>query len=798
MALLALRPRWRKIVRELWFYRGRTTLVILSIAVGVFAVTTIAAAWQILQREMPAAYAAVDPASAVLYTDEFDDSLLQTIRRMDGVADAMARRTVAVQVQVGENQWERLLLIAPSSYSAMVVNRIAPVRGAAEPTAKALLVERAGLGLLDQQLGQRLTVETADNLRRTLDFTGVVYDPTLDPTPFSGTINGFISRETLPWLGVSRAYNQLYFTVSGDRMDRTEIQAVADAVRAKVQKAGVRVYVAWVPIPGEHPTYAIVQAVLFVLAALGVTSLIVSTFLVTNTISATVTQQTRQIGVMKTLGADTNQLRQLYLGMVLIYGGIATILALPLALGAAFLLTRYVAGLLNFALVSTRLHWSLIGLALSVGLLTPLAASWLPIRQGARMSIRQALDSRSAGAQALQAGRLEGLMNRLNLFSRPFLLAFRNTFRRKGRLILALTTLTLGIAVAIAIFSVYSSVERTIATVSQTWRYDATIYFEQSYLAARVEQLLRKAPAVVVSEAWYMLPVRILQADGRESDDITVEAPPAGTTLFQPSLLAGRWLAAGERDAVVINSQVLDRVPGLQVGDQITFKLKERNLNWRIVGIVAGALAGPRMYIDYDAFVYAVRAVGETNSVRLALATTVADNPDGQIAALADYLQTMGIKVGYLETTAQVRGQVQFQFGILLIFLTLMALLVLLVGGIGLTGTMSINVLERTAEIGVLRAIGASSLAVMKLFLGEGLVVGLLSWLLAVPLALPLSRFLCVQLGTVLIQTPLIFEFSYVGLLVSLLFIVLVAIAATFFPARNATRLSVREILTYE
>ncbi|MCB0088039.1 MAG: hypothetical protein KDE54_09015, partial [Caldilineaceae bacterium] len=64
MSLANLRPRWRKIWRELWLYRARTLLVILSIAVGVFAVGMIAGAWEILQREMSAAYAAVHPASA--------------------------------------------------------------------------------------------------------------------------------------------------------------------------------------------------------------------------------------------------------------------------------------------------------------------------------------------------------------------------------------------------------------------------------------------------------------------------------------------------------------------------------------------------------------------------------------------------------------------------------------------------------------------------------------------------------------------------------------------------------------
>ena len=797
MSLANLRPRWRKIWRELWLYRARTLLVILSIAVGVFAVGMIAGAWEILQREMSAAYAAVHPASAILYTTDFDDALLQTVERMDGVANAVGRRTVAGQVQVGPDEWARLELIALSSYTDMPVNRIRSINGAHVPAAKALLVERAGLEMLNQPLGAMVSIKTADNLLRVMTYTGVVYDPTLDPSTFSGTINGFIDRETLPWLGQSRGYNQLYFTVSEHTMDRAHIQAVTDEVREKVQKAGVRVFVAWVPTPGEHPTHEIVQAVLFVLAALGTASLIVSTFLVVNTVAAIVTQQTRQLGIMKALGADTEQLSRLYQGMVLIYGIVATALAMPLATAAAIYLTRYVAGLLNFDILSFHISFSVYALQLLVGLLTPLLASWWTIYQGMQMPVRQALESRAAGAAQVQRGRLERFATRLNLFSRPFLLAFRNTFRRTGRLLLALGTLTLGIAVCIAIFTVYSSVQRTVGSVSQSWRYDATIYFEQNYLAARVQQLLRQAPGVMDAEAWQMQPVRIVHVDATESDDIQVEAPPASTALFQPNLLAGRWLTRGDRGAVVINSQVLDVEPGLALGQHITIKLGERKVQWQIVGIVAGALAGPRMYIEYADFSLAARTVGETNSVRVALAPTTSPT-DVQIAALSDYLQRVGLKVAFLETTAQTRGQVQFQFGILLIFLTIMAVLVLLVGGIGLTGTMSINVLERVAEIGVMRAIGASNWSVMKLFLGEGLMVGLVSWVLAAPLALPMSRFLCTRLGMVLIQTPLNFDFSLVGLFFSLFFIIVVAIGATYFPARNATRLSVREILAYE
>jgi putative ABC transport system permease protein len=792
------RPRWQKVWRDLWLYRGRTVLVILSIAVGVFAVGMIAGAWNILQREMPASYAAVEPASAILYTGDFDETLLQTVRRLPGVAAAVGRRSVATRAQRADGSWVRLELNALSSYNAIPVNRILPVSGAVEPADKSILIERAGQPMIDYAPEKPVLVEMADNRQRTLRLTGVVYDPSLGPSTFSGAVYGFINLTTLAWLGQPQTYNQLYFTVREGRLDQAHIQAVADTVREKAQKAGVRVYVVWTPTPGEHPTHDIVQGVLFLLAALGVTALVVSSFLVVNTVSALVTQQTRQIAVMKALGADERQLRQLYNGMILVYGAGAVLIALPLATGTAILLTRFVAGLLNFDITSYHIHPLVFLLQGVVGLVTPLVAGWLPIRQGVQMPIRLAFSHRAAGVESMKGGGLAGIIGRLPFVSRPFLLAFRNTFRRKGRLVLSLLTLALGIAICIAIFTIYSSVQRTVTTVSQAWRYDATIYFEQSYLAARTLQLVQKAPGVATVEAWYTMPVRIQRADGTESDDIQVVAPPADTALFAPLLLAGRWLTAADEDGVVINAQLLDREPGLGIGERMTVKLNEREVTWTIVGIVQGSLDGPRLYLHYEPFVHALRAVGETNTLRLALTATDDTGQGVAITALTDYLQQVGLKVAYLESTSQVRGRVEFQFGILLAFLTLMAILMLLVGGIGLTGAMSISVLERVGEIGVMRAIGASNGAILRLFLSEGIVVALLGWGLAAPLAWPLSQFLCAQLGMVLIQTPLHFSFSRLGLFFSLGFILLVALAATFFPARQATRLSVRETLTYE
>ena len=137
-------------------------------------------------------------------------------------------------------------------------------------------------------------------------------------------------------------------------------------------------------------------------------------------------------------------------------------------------------------------------------------------------------------------------------------------------------------------------------------------------------------------------------------------------------------------------------------------------------------------------------------------------------------------------------------FTIIVAFLILMALLLAAVGGLGLTTTMSINILERVREIGVLRAIGASNLSVRQIVLVEGVVIGLLSWTIGTLISLPLSGFMSEQLGLALIDIPLVFQYS-VGAAVIWFFVLQgVALVASLGPARNAVRLTIREVLAYE
>ncbi|HEX6035295.1 MAG TPA: FtsX-like permease family protein, partial [Anaerolineales bacterium] len=121
-----------------------------------------------------------------------------------------------------------------------------------------------------------------------------------------------------------------------------------------------------------------------------------------------------------------------------------------------------------------------------------------------------------------------------------------------------------------------------------------------------------------------------------------------------------------------------------------------------------------------------------------------------------------------------------------------------IVGSMGLTGTMGMNVMERTREIGIMRAIGADDHAVMRTVIAEGIFIGMISFGLAIVLSIPITYLLLNIVSLAIFQTPIDVIFTYLGYVIWLGLVLLLSILASILPARNAARLTIREVLAYE
>lgn len=801
---MMLGVRWRKVIRDLLNNKIRTLLVVLSIAVGIFAIGMVAGTYEIILRDLNSNYKAANPAMATIYSSSFKEEFLESIRKVKGVSGAQGQRTLSMRVKVGPDKWQKLEMAVIPDYKDIQINKLKLISGSWPPPEKQMLIERSGLSDIKANVGDEVEVESFDGKKRSLRIAGVVHDINQNPTAFSGRIYGYITLETLDSLGLQWELDTVNITVDGDPPSEEYIAQVGQKVWDKIEKSGRKVFWMYKNKPGEHPAQSMIDALLMTLGAMGILSLILSGFLLVNTISSLLTQQVRQIGVMKAIGASTKQIIKMYLMYVIIYSLLALMIAVPLGILAAGAVSKFIASYINFDISGLAISYPVLAAEVAIGLLIPVLAAILPVVRGARITVREAINSYGVGsAGGFGTGMLDQITRRINGISRPVLLSLRNTFRRKGRLALTLITLTVSGVIFISIFSVRDSMMLTLDDALDYFKYDIEIDVKNWSRVEQLEQTAMNVPGVSKAESWSFDGARLMKSDDRESEstEIVIMAPPSGTKMLKPIVLQGRWLVPEDESGIVINTEVLKDHPNVKVGDRLAIKLSKSDKHktyWTVVGIVRGVMAGPFVYANYSYFSKVIGKPGQGINV---FAVTESRDPDVQMQiskTLEKHFKDSGMPVSRIQTMSDLKAQIQSQFNVIIIFLLVMALMLAIVGGLGLMGTMSINVLERTREIGIMRSIGASNWAVRRIFIIEGVLIGILSWGLAMIIALPISKLFSNMLGNAFMHAPFSFTFSVGGAILWLIIVIVLAAVASFLPAWNASRLSIREVLAYE
>ncbi len=365
-------PRWRKVISDLWINKTRTILVVLSIAVGVFAIGVILHARLVLATSLAATYEATDPAHATLYTlGSFPSSVAEAVRHVDGVEEAEARRSVVVRVQKGPDAWVNLQLVAIPDYNDIRVSRVRSAGGEWPPENHDIVIERSARAMLGVDVGDVATIKTAEGRERRVKVVGLSHDLQASLFILGGIGYGHISPDMLEWLGESRDFNELHVRVSQEAIDGGGFDGVIGDVQDKIERGGRTVLFTMVQRPGRLPAHYIVDAILAVLGSVGVLALILGGFLVVNTISAILTQQVQQIGIMKSFGARRYQLVGMYLVMVFLYGVLAFVVAVPVSGVAAYFITKNIGAMLNFDLTTFTLNPVALLVQAFVALLVP-------------------------------------------------------------------------------------------------------------------------------------------------------------------------------------------------------------------------------------------------------------------------------------------------------------------------------------------------------------------------------------------------------------------------------------------
>ena len=803
-------------------------MMIGAIAVSVAAVGAVLGARAILEREIRVNYVSTNPASATLHVPGgADDRALRIARSRPGVLDAALRtRSGARMVLANGRRVPLLLFVAPAS-DPMRIAGFRTESGHWAPAVDELLLERSSLAFFGLRQGERITLEmhgervgpkargeridsqSSGARTRTFRITGVVHDGAVSPSNQEGVAYGYGTPALLSRLGTAPLLDELKIAVgdaSGAATRARQIDAVAQDVGTALRARGIVVTRIDAPPPLRHPHQAQMETATGLLMTFAVLTLLLGAILVATMLGSMLTQQIRQIGVMKTLGAGDGTVFGMYVLMTAAIAAVATALALVPGVLAARYLAAVVAGLFGIDLTSLEMPWSVFAVEIAAGILVPIAVAYAPLARGTSITVREAIDGTARSGASFGTHRLQSLLGRWNTGSRTLRLALRNVVRHPGRLALVVTLLGASGAMFVSAIGTANGMQAVVDEGMSHRRYDVAVNLSRAEDAASVTRAMTGVPGVEAFETGISASATIPH-DG--AIDLTRTYPDGGhgsfamtavrpsTAFVQLPLTQGRWLRGDDADAVVFNHLVIpQQAHGARVGELVAISLNGRIARYRLVGIVSDFGNPATAYVTESGFARASGEPGRVSQVRVVTRRHDGAAHTAAVGAIQRRFADEGIALRSVTPVGQFRLALNGHALVLAQTLGAIAVVMAIVGIFGLGSAIGSGVLERTREFAVMRSIGASSRAVAAIVVVEGLLYGAVSavaaLLLSIPLTLMLDRFIGMQ--AFLVPLPFVLPPAVVATCtaVGLAAAALASLAA----ARAAARLTIRDALT--
>jgi len=798
---------WDKVWTDLWSNKVRTMLAVLSIAAGVFAIGAVFGMVDQLLSGMDTAHQSVFPSHLNMYlTDEIDRDMADALADIDGVEDVELLNSVTVRYKVNpEDEWQRAQMIVRDDYGGQKYDVVQLTEGE-WPAKDYIAIERLSSQHFGIDMGDSVIFEL-EGTDRSMQVTGKIRHPFVPPPQFGGDANFFTSAEGLERFGFEEdKYSQLLARVEPYSLEYTK--DVASEIKDRLAKENVSVAVTFYQDPEKHWGRLFVEGISLVMQVLAVVSLFTSVILVLNTLTALITQQTNQIGIIKAIGGSTTTILKTYMAEVLAYGLLALLVSLPLGVTVAFGITQWFLNLFNIDYETFQFSNRALIYQGIAAVAAPLVAALWPVLQGAAITVREAIASYGLGSGGFGSGWFDRAVEKIGsaLLPSHYALALSNTFRRKGRLALTQLVLIAAGTMFLIIMNLSASLTWTLESEFARRTYDIQINFEDQERIDQAVALAQSVAGVEDAQGWFSQPATILREGQRTSEaglGAYIEGVPVDS-MYTPLVVKGRWLEPGDenRRVIVMNKETADD-NGIKVGDVVTLDLGTLGEDdWQVIGlyqvIFGGSFSTESFYAPQEAVFRATKKYNQAGTLFVRTQFHSTEYVAAVSNQLKDLYKARHMDVFYTQTTYEDRRNAGSQFGITINMLLALAVIVALVGGIGLMGSLSISVVERTREIGVMRAVGAVSRRLMSMFVMEGILQGLLSWALAVPLSLIISQPMANALGQTMFEANLDFAYDFGAIFVWLAMVLIISIVASVLPARNATVISVRESLAYE
>lgn len=790
-----MNPRLKKSINDLWGNPGRTLLVIFALSIGLWGVGSISVSYFILKNDLNENFTRTAPFHVALTSRDFASLGFASFKQRPEIESAEFRDLSFQRIEVFQDQWLPMWLYGLDDFEKLNLARVYPEDGFHSPPHGTVILERNGKLVSNLKTGAVARIRVGGKLRN-IPISGINFDPAQAPSTQDAFIYAYTDKNTYTDITGEPANQRLIFRLK--KADtKQEIQVATNKILEELRNLGITIDSINIPKPNQHPHQFQLNTLLAFQGGIGLLAFVMGAVLVSQLIGAILAQQIRQVGVLKAIGATQGQILGIYLTMVLILGVVASIVAIPLAVISGYGFAGFVAKILNFNILTQALPHTLYAGLIAGGLLLPVLFALPALLRGTRVSVHSALSDYGISPDSFSYKNRTPARWPLPYGIR---LALRNVLRRKKRLATTVATIALGVAIFSAGFNVRQSLIVFLEDTRNAMKYDVQLVLKDQIASDQALAPFLDLNNVQRIETWNGGRGRLQSSVVSSSNGIGIIALPYNTDLVKMDVINGRWLNHSDDVEIVMNQGAAEGFSEpVAVGKQYRISLNGNSVLAKLVGIVK-EFDVAKIYIDKEQYDNTANPEHLINSLMF----IAQDRSYQQIVKLKQAIEKAisqtDFNVFYVMSQAERAKIIYDHLDIILTLFTFLSSLVLLISTLGMAASTGTNILERTREIGVMRAIGATPKIIYSLFVAEGAVVSIAGIALGLLLGLPLSFYASKFFGELILGhgIPLQFAFSQIGFAITLVITLVFGWLASRIPARKAVSISNREALLYE
>ncbi|OUJ18787.1 ABC-type antimicrobial peptide transport system permease component [Methanonatronarchaeum thermophilum] len=305
---------------------------------------------------------------------------------------------------------------------------------------------------------------------------------------------------------------------------------------------------------------------------------------------------------------------------------------------------------------------------------------------------------------------------------------------------------------------------------------------------------IKEIPGVDFAAPWGIIPThQTTHGDKKMTGTIQVQATTPEMFTYE-KFIDGQPFEQKTNQAV-INNQLFNYFGEIKVGDTISYTTEKGTTTLNITGIIEEDFMGvpPAIYVPIDPhytitvdtprgtndLAYPFIWIGATSLEEL---PTVKDTVTQYLTTQSDANQLKGQDEKIVvQTLDDLITQIVEIIDQITIFVVGIAAIALVVGAIGIANIMIVSVVERTREIGIMKAVGAKNRDIIQLFLIESTILGIIGATVGVILGLAVG-----WLGTNLMNWPMVYPLDWIT--IAVVTGIAVGIASGLYPAWRAAK----------